>query len=49
MKMNTNLLLNMKKNYLEKQGFLKMDILGLSNLTVIDNCLKKIEKPAKLN
>ena len=36
-----------EKNYLEKQGFLKMDILGLSNLTVIDNCLKKIEKTRK--
>ena len=38
-----------EKNYLEKQGFLKMDILGLSNLTVIDNCLKKIEKTRKIN
>ena len=36
-----------EKNYLEKQGFLKMDILGLSNLTVIDNCLKIIEKTRK--
>ena len=38
-----------EKNYLEKQGFLKMDILGLSNLTVIDNCLKKIKKTRKID
>ena len=33
-----------EKDFLEDQGFLKMDLLGLSNLTVIDQCLKKIEK-----
>ena len=33
-----------EKDYLESQGFLKMDILGLSNLTIIDRCLKNIEK-----
>lgn len=38
-----------EKDYLEKQGFLKMDILGLSNLTVIDNCLKQIEKTRKIS
>ncbi len=31
-------------NYLEEQGFLKMDLLGLRNLTIIDNCLALIEK-----
>ena len=31
-------------NYLEEQGFLKMDILGLRNLTIIDRCLSLIEK-----
>ncbi|MGC8765768.1 MAG: DNA polymerase III subunit alpha [Brevinematia bacterium] len=30
--------------YLEENGLLKMDILGLSNLTIIKNCLKKIQK-----
>jgi DNA polymerase-3 subunit alpha len=29
-------------NYLEEQGILKMDLLGLRNLTVIDNCLALI-------
>ena len=32
-----------EKDYLEEQGFLKMDLLGLSNLTVIEKCLDKIE------
>lgn len=31
-------------NYLEEQGFLKMDILGLINLSLIDRCLALIEK-----
>ena len=31
-------------NYLEEQGFLKMDILGLRNLTIVDRCLELIEK-----
>ncbi len=30
--------------YLEEQGFLKMDFLGLTNLTTIDVCLKLIKK-----
>ena len=29
--------------YLEEQGFLKMDILGLTNLTMIDTCLRLIK------
>ena len=31
-------------NYLEEQGFLKMDLLGLRNLTLIDNCISLIER-----
>lgn len=33
-----------EKDYLENQGFLKMDLLGLSNLTVIEKCLEKIKQ-----
>ena len=32
-----------EKDYLETQGFLKMDFLALRNLTVIDNCLNLIK------
>ncbi|MDD4303245.1 MAG: DNA polymerase III subunit alpha [Bacilli bacterium] len=31
-------------NYLEEQGFLKMDILGLRNLSIIDECLSLIRQ-----
>lgn len=34
----------LEKDYLEEQGFLKMDILGLNNLSIIDECLELIEK-----
>ena len=34
----------LEKDYLEEQGFLKMDILGLRNLTIVDTCLALIEK-----
>jgi len=43
----TNNEINMSQyemEYLEGQGFLKMDILGLTNLTTIDTCLKLIKK-----
>ena len=33
-----------EKDYLEEQGFLKMDFLSLTNLSAIDYCLKLIEK-----
>ncbi len=33
-----------EKDYLEELGFLKMDFLGLTNLTIIDHCLKLINK-----
>lgn len=39
-----NLLSQFEMGYLEDQGFLKMDILGLTNLTTIDVCLKLINK-----
>ena len=35
--------------YLENQGFLKMDILSLTNLTTIDYCIKLINKNHNLN
>lgn len=31
-------------NYLEEQGFLKMDILGLRNLTIVERCLDLLKK-----
>jgi len=34
----------LEKDYLEEQGFLKMDLLGLRNLTIVDNCLALIAK-----
>ncbi len=30
----------LEKDYLEEQGFLKMDLLGLRNLSIIDRCLE---------
>ncbi len=38
-----------EKDYLEDQGFLKFDILGLSNLTIIANCLYLVNKAHNLN
>lgn len=38
-----------EKDYLEEQGFLKFDILGLRNLTTIANCLYLINKNYNLN
>jgi len=40
---NGHLITQYEMDYLENQGFLKMDLLGLRNLTIIDNCLKMIE------
>jgi len=34
----------LEKDYLEEQGFLKMDILGLRNLSIVDNCFSLIAK-----
>ncbi len=38
-----------EKDYLEAQGFLKMDFLALRNLTIIDYCLKLINDRHSLN
>ena len=38
-----------EKDYLESQGFLKMDFLALRNLTVIDNCLNLIRDKHNAN
>lgn len=39
-----------EKDYLEEQGFLKMDILALRNLTIVENCLALLrEKGINLN
>ncbi len=40
---NGHLITQYEMDYLEAQGFLKMDILGLRNLTIIDNCLRLIK------
>lgn len=34
----------LEKDYLEEQGFLKMDILGLRNLTIVDTCLRLVKQ-----
>ena len=39
---NDNLIVGFEMNYLEEQGLLKMDLLGLRNLTIVDNCIKLI-------
>ena len=36
-------------NYLEDLGLLKMDLLGLRNLTIIDDCLKEIKRVYDVN
>lgn len=36
-------------DYLEEQGILKMDLLGLRNLTIIDNCINLINGEKGLN
>ena len=39
-----NIISQYEMNYLESQGFLKMDILGLRNLTIIHKCLDLIKE-----
>lgn len=34
----------LEKDYLEEQGFLKMDILALRNLTIVENCLQLLKQ-----
>jgi len=41
---NGNLITQYEMNYLEEQGFLKMDLLGLRNLTIVDNCVDSVNK-----
>lgn len=36
-------------DHLEEQGFLKMDLLGLRNLTIIENCLNRIKKDLNID
>lgn len=40
----TGSVVGFEMNYLEEQGFLKMDILGLRNLTIVEHCLALLEK-----
>ena len=42
--LNDNLITQYEMNYLEEQGFLKMDFLGLNHLTVISDCVDLINK-----
>lgn len=43
-KSGENILTGFSMEYMERMGLLKMDFLGLRNLTIIDNVLKLIEK-----
>ena len=42
--LSNHLISQYEKDYLENQGFLKMDFLSLRNLTTIDICLKLIQR-----
>ncbi len=44
-----NLVVQYDMNYLEDLGLLKMDLLGLRNLTIIDDCLKEIKRIYDVN
>ncbi|MCF0116904.1 MAG: DNA polymerase III subunit alpha, partial [Bacilli bacterium] len=46
---NNNLISQYEMNFLESQGFLKMDLLGLRNLTIIHKCLELIRNNKKIN
>jgi DNA polymerase-3 subunit alpha len=41
---NNGLIVQYDMNHLENLGLLKMDLLGLRNLTIIDDCLKEIKR-----
>ena len=45
--MNDNYITQYEAEYLESQGFLKMDFLALSNLTIIYNCVNLINRNHK--
>ena len=44
-----NLVVQYDMNYIENIGLLKMDLLGLRNLTIIDDCLKEIKRIYDVN
>ena len=44
-----NLIVQYDMNYLENLGLLKMDLLGIRNLTIIDECLKEIKNIYDVN
>ena len=44
-----DLVIQYDMNYVESLGLLKMDLLGLRNLTIIDNCLKEIKRLYGIN
>lgn len=44
-----NLVVQYDMNYLEDLGLLKMDLLGLRNLTIIDDCLREIKRVYDIN
>ena len=44
-----DLVIQYDMNYVESLGLLKMDLLGLRNLTIIDNCLKEIKRLHNVN
>ena len=44
-----NLIVQYDMNYIENLGLLKMDLLGLRNLTIIDDCLKEIKRIYDIN
>lgn len=46
---NGNLVTQYEMNFLEEQGFLKMDLLGLRNLTIIDNCVNLINRTRNIS
>ena len=46
---NDNLISQYEASYLEEQGFLKMDLLALRNLTIVDNCLQLVNKNKHAN
>ncbi|MCD8209794.1 MAG: DNA polymerase III subunit alpha [Coprobacillus sp.] len=44
-----NYIVQYEMTYLEEDGFLKMDFLGLKNLTIIDNCVALINRTEHLH
>ena len=46
---NGNYISQYEMNPLAEQGFLKMDLLGLRNLTILEKCIEKVNKNHNLN